>query len=187
MLAYIVKLLLTLKTQNCSVSLMLESNKTPILTSTFQALRNEQFEFIPTMLPDPTLNDWFPMTWLSLMQSYVTLGYYMGPISYRGEQVTECFVWMMENVDRVRNKQAILRDAARKKYLVVVGDQYNFVKYGHSPIPVIHLGKFGYIRVYCPTFDDRYWTGKLYHIDQFLLNIDEDMCPLRSYIRYGIQ
>ena len=85
-------------------------------------------------------------------------------------------------MQRVSNKQAILRNTARKKYVVIVGDQYKIPEFGHSTLPTLHLNTFGHIRVYCPTFNDSFWIGKLHLVENF--SLDTDSCPIKSYIRY---
>ena len=181
MLQYMLKLLLTLKSQNCSIGLMLRGNETPILTSTFELLRHKQFEYTPFMLQDGRLADSYVPTELSFLLSYVYLINYKGPMSYQGETVTDCFVLMMENVLTTKDKQAILRNSASRKLIIIVGE--HFFSDDYSPTPIIHLNSFGYMKVYCPTLNRTFWAGYFFPLEEFTMDLEIDFCPIMSYAR----
>ena len=163
---------------------MLGGNQTPILNQTFELLKGESFEYTPKMLPNMLESDSQVLTHLGFLKSFVYQVNYKGPMSYWGKIVSNCIVWMMENVGETADKQAILRNMARKKLLIIVGE-HDFAPRieNFSPTPIINVNKFGHIRVYCSSLELKFWTSQLFKFEDFILDLESDYCPVKSYVR----
>lgn len=184
MLQHILNLIYSLRDQNCSIGMMLNANDTPILSSTFKTVRKNDLQFLPIMLPDAMTEDVFIITQLTLMVSHFILAKYSSVVNQRSDPVIECFVLMMENVDLIAEKHDIALRAANKKYILIVGE-FDFQRYDDSNVPILHLNNFGHIQIYCQTFNNRFWPGKKYYLEEFLWNFTPDeLCPIKSYIRW---
>ena len=91
-------------------------------------------------------------------------------------------MWMVENVQYIHAKQNILMNTAKEKFVVVVGE-HDFEVGGRSPVPAVHVNKFGFARVFCPTFDEKFLLWDASSIDRLNFNHAMEMCPVKTYIR----
>lgn len=186
MISQILTLLLSLRAQNCSVGMMIGNvNKTPILRSTFNMMNNENSEVFSIMLPESKTINLNTNTLLALSASYLYIGEFTGPMSKLDATITDCFVLMMENVLTFENTHSILMKTGGKKLIVVVG-HHNFNKVDTSDVPIAHINKFGHTQIYCPTFNYKFWKGKMVRAENSQLDMSTEVCPIHSYIRYVI-
>ena len=158
---------------------------TPILKLTLEILNFDKLNVFPIMLLDASKADSNTNTLLALTFSSVYLVEFKGAISSLEGTVTECFVLMMENVPTFENRHDILVKTARKKLIVVIGMHYLNTVGDSSNVPIVHIDKFGYAQIYCPTFDFKFWKGQLTHVNQFKVDLLlTNVCPVQLYIRY---
>ena len=175
------------QSQNCSIGLMIRSNETPILNSAFELMKNEvKSELTPIMFTNMESYEKQTYTALALLTAFIYLTNYVGHFSYMGEVATDCFIWMLENPDNVGYNQPILMNSATKKLAIVVGS-LTFSDKSESHVPIAHINQFGHVRMYCPTFNGRFWTSELFYAHQLDYEFAINLCSIKSYIRYRIQ
>ena len=164
---HILTLLSSLRTQNCTIGMSLRGNETPVLSSTFEAVkRNPNFDDVPLFLPQ-TKNERGPvkaatiLTYISQLYVYVHGFEGLGHLS-----ISQCMLLLLENVAQVKGKTSMLMEAATKNFLIIVGD-HDFRLEDESKVPIIHLNQHGLIQIYCPAIENVLLPMKLSSAERF--------------------